>query len=544
MKQRHARSSRHGVRSLALVATALFAFTGCSSGTGLEFSPAAEVDEENVLHIAVGSDAGCADPQQLILNDAVFSTRHLVDSLTDQDPETGEIVPWLATDWEVNDQATEFSFTLRPGVTFSNGEPVTSEVVKANFERILEFGPRGNIARSYLENYEDTEIVSDHEFVVKFSEPNAHFLQAASTHNLGLLASESIELSDDERCQGVIGSGAFVLDSYRPNEGINLVAREDYDWGSPLYENRSAPKISGVSFTVVQESGVRAGLLQSEQVDAIGSVAPQDIPAIEQTDATLHTLTVPGVPMSLRLNHGSPVIQEHAVREAISLAINREQVAEVVYPDGAPAATSILSSTTPGHSDFCEELRYDPERARGLLAEAGFTPGDDGILVRDGERLELDFTWSAITATNSGSVELIQQQLSEVGIAAELDEGTPAQWTAKVAEGNYHLDWFNTTRSDADILRTVFDSRLANTSHLPEGYHTDEALSLQATTLDPEAREEAIHQAQKALIEDYTSIPVIDHTNVMATSAEVSGLRFDSDRRIRLYDVTLNRGED
>ncbi|NIH70966.1 ABC transporter substrate-binding protein [Auritidibacter ignavus] len=544
MKHRHARSSRHGVRSLALVATALFAFTGCSSGTGLEFSPAAEVDEENVLHFALGTDAGCVDPQQVTLNDAVFSLRHLVDSLTDQDPETGEIVPWLATDWDVNDDTTEFRFTLRSDATFSNGEPVNAEAVKANFERILELGARGGLTRSYLDYYEDTEIISDHEFVVKFSEPNAQFMQATSTHNLGLIAPESLEKSDDERCEGVIGSGPFLLDSYVPNEGINLVARQDYDWGSSIYDNRSAPKVSAASFSIVPESGVRAGLLQSGQVDAISSVAPQDIPALEQTTATLHTVVNPGVPMTIRMNHDNPLIQEHAVRKAISLAINRKQLAEVVYPDDAPVATSILASTTPGHADFSEELRYDPDEAIELLTDAGFSPDEDGVMARDGERLEFDFTWAMVFAPNSAAVELLQQQLAEVGIATELHEDAIAQWNARVIEGNYDIDWFNTTRADGDHLRTIFDSRLGNISNLPENYHTDEALALQSTTLDPDVREEALYQAQKALVEDYTAVPIIDVTNVVGTSDEVSGTRFDAAARVRLNDITLNRGEE
>jgi len=198
---------------LALVtATALLALTACG-GDGSADATGADAKPVNggTLRFAVGSDAGCIDPQQVGSNDSIYSARQLVDSLTDQDPESGEIVPWLAEDWEINDEVTEFTFTLQEGITFSNGDPLDAQAVADNFDAAEELGPRATLISGYLEDYVETEVEDDRTFTVKFEEPNAQFLQASSTHSLGILHPDTVAQTDDERCASVIGSGPFVF---------------------------------------------------------------------------------------------------------------------------------------------------------------------------------------------------------------------------------------------------------------------------------------------------------------------------------------------
>lgn len=531
-------------KSLTLLsAAALVSLTAC--GGQASSSPADAADGQPVsggtLKFAVGSDAGCIDPQQVGSNDSIYSTRQLVDSLTDQDPETGEIVPWLATDWDINDDVTEFTFTLQPDATFSNGDPVDAAAVAANFDAGPELGPRATLVVGYLEDYVETEIHDDQTFTVKFSEPNAQFLQATSTHSLGILHPDTVAQSDDERCSSIIGSGPFVLDSYTPNDSVILTGREDYNWGSSLWENQSAPHVDGIEFEVVPESGVRAGSLQSGQVDVIGNIAPQDVDGLEAANAQLLDQVNPGIPMGLRVNHENELLQDPAVREAISLGINGEDIANTVYPDGTPAATSVLSSTTPDHVDLSDKLAYDPEKAQQILSEAGFEPGDDGVLERDGQRAEFDLLWFNVAATNAAAVELVQQQLDEIGISIALEEGQTADWNTRLLEGSYDLNWFNTTRADGDILRGSFHSQLANTSHV-EDSPVDDVLQEQSATLVPEERAALLAQAQEELLDERLAIPVVDLITVVAARDGVHGVRFDSGARVHLNDVWIADG--
>jgi peptide/nickel transport system substrate-binding protein len=528
--------------SLALITgAALLALTACGGDSNADVKETVTASDPvsgGTLRFAVGSDAGCIDPQQVGSNDSIYSSRQLVDSLTDQDPDTGEIVPWLAEDWEINDDVTEFTFTLQEDVTFSNGDPLDAAAVAANFDAAVELGPRATLVAGYLEDYAETEVHDDQTLTVKFSEPNAQFLQASSTHSLGILHPDTVAQSDDERCAEVIGSGPFILESYVPNDGISLTSREDYDWGSSLWDNQSAPHVDGIEFEVVPESGVRAGSLQSGQVDVIGNIAPQDQEGLEAAGAQLLSKVNPGIPMGLRVNHDHELLDDPAVRKAISLAINRQEIVDAVYPEGTPVATGVLSSTTPDQRDVSDQLGYDPEQAEQILADAGFEAGSDGILERDGQRAEFNLLWFNVAATNSAAVELVQQHLGEIGIDISLEEGQTAEWNSRLLDGSYDLNWFNVTRADGDILRGTYSSQLANTFHL-EDSELDELLQQQSTTLDPTERGELLGQAQQQIVDDYIQIPVVDLITIVAAREGVHGVRFDSGARVHLNDVWI-----
>src|SRR4051794_33738712 len=177
--------------SAAVLVAAIGTSAACGSGGGSDAGGSGAPKAGGTLTFAVGSDAGCVDPQQVGSNDTIYSVRQLVDSLTDQDPSTGKIVPWLARSWEIGDDARSFTFHLRPGVTFSDGTPLTAETVKANFDAIPELGPLGLLAEGYLSGYTGTTVVDDLTAKVTFKRPNAQFLQATATHSLGLVAEAS-----------------------------------------------------------------------------------------------------------------------------------------------------------------------------------------------------------------------------------------------------------------------------------------------------------------------------------------------------------------
>lgn len=199
--------------------------------------------------------------------------RQVVDSLTDQDPKTGKIVPWLAKSWDVSSDATTFTFRLRSGVTFSDGSKLTAQVVKDNFDAVPKLGALGTLAEGYLSGVKSTTVVAPLTVKVTFSQPNAQFLQATSTHSLGIESSASVKRTPQQKCSdGVIGSGPFVLKQYVQNQSITLAKRTGYAWGSSRWSKNGEAYLDKLVFKVVPEAGVRAGSLQSGQVDAISTV--------------------------------------------------------------------------------------------------------------------------------------------------------------------------------------------------------------------------------------------------------------------------------
>lgn len=522
--------------AVGFVATALVA--GCAAGgANAPASGATTPKSGGTLTFAVGSDAGCVDPQQVGSNDTIYSLRQIVDSLTDQDPATGKVVPWLAQSWEISPDATAFTFHLRPGVTFSDGGHVNAQAVKDNFDAIPKLGALASLATGYLSGYLGTEVVDDLTATVRFKQPNAQFLQASSTFSLGLVSPASVAKTAQDRCAtGVIGSGSFVLATYVRNQSITLTKRTGYAWGSSAWKKQGEAYLDQLVFKIVPEAGVRSGSLQSGQVDAIGSVGRADETALKAAGVNLQPRANPGVVFNLGLNNSRPVLQDPSVRRAILLAVNRQQIVDTVYPTGTQPATSILAHTTPGYSDQRANLAFDAAKAKSLLDGAGWLPGADGVRQKNGAKLSLTVIWFANAATNQPALELIQQQLAEIGVQIVLKELPIAQVIQAQQAGDFDASWGNLTRADPDILRSQYSTALANYYRFP-ATALDDLLTQQAATGDAAKRQDLVNKAQQLIVTNAYVIPVVELETELGVSSKVHDLSFEASSRIQLHDT-------
>ncbi|MFB7504355.1 ABC transporter substrate-binding protein [Streptomyces broussonetiae] len=522
----------------ALVTTSVL-LTACGSGGGGSGSGAGQPKSGGTLTFAVGSDAGCVDPQQVASNETIYSVRQIVDSLTDQDPKTGKIVPWLAKSWKVSSDATTFTFHLRSGVTFSDGSKLTAQVVKDNFDAVPKLGALGTLAEGYLSGVKSTTAVDPLTVKVTFSQPNAQFLQATSTHSLGIESSASVKETPQQKCSdGVIGSGPFVLKQYVQNQSITLTKRTGYTWGSSRWSKKGEAYLDKLVFKVVQEAGVRAGSLQSGQVDAISSVGKANEAALKGGQVTLQRRANPGVVFGLGLNNSRPALKDARVRQAILYAVDRQQIADTVFPTGTQPATSVLAHTTPDHTSLASDLASDAAKAKSLLDAAGWKTGSDGIRTKDGKKLSLTVKWFPNASTNQPALELIQQQLKAVGVDVALKQLQVTQFAPTLQSGDFDAAWGNVTRADPDILRSSFSTKLANFYHLPAS-SLDTALSEQAATVDPAKRRQLVTQAQQSLVQNAYYVPVVELQTQLGVSKKVHDLNFDASSRIQLHDTWI-----
>ncbi|MFJ8788717.1 ABC transporter substrate-binding protein [Streptomyces sp. NPDC102462] len=524
---------------LAALLTASVLLTACGSGGDASGSGNGRARSGGTLTFAVGSDAGCVDPQQVGSNDTIYSVRQVVDSLTDQNPRTGKIVPWLAKSWDINADATTFTFRLRPNVTFSDGSKLTAQVVKDNFDAVPKLGALGTLAQGYLSGVRSTTVVDPLTVKVTFKEPNAQFLQATSTHSLGIESSSSVKKTPQQKCSdGVIGSGPFVLKQYVQNQSITLDRRTGYAWGSSLWSKKGEAYLDKLVFKVVPEAGVRAGSLQSGQVDAVSSVGKADEAALKGGQVALQRRANPGVVFGLGLNNARPVLKDAKVRRAIRFAVDRRQIADTVFPTGTRPATSVLAHTTPDYTNLAADLAFDAAKAKSELDAAGWRAGRDGVRTKDGKRLSLTITWFPNAATNQPALELVQQQLKAVGIDVVLKQLQVSQFTTTLQSGDFDVVWGNVTRSDPDILRNSFSTQLANVYHLPPS-SLDAALSEQAATTDAAQRGQLVDEAQKLLVRNAYYVPVVELQTQLGVSKKVHDLAFDSGSRIQLHDTWI-----
>jgi len=538
--------SRQAAFAAAAAATvSALLLAGCaSSGNAAPGTDGAAATGEpqsgGTLRFGLGYDPTCLDPQQAGGNDSLNVGRQLVDSLTDQDPETGEIVPWIATSWEVSPDATTFTFTLRDDATFADGTPVDAAAVQANLDGIAELGAQSTLGSSYLDGYVQTVVVDPQTARVEFSQPSAQFLQATSTMTLGLFSVASTTLSVEDRCAGeFVGSGPFTLTDWQPARSASLERREGYAWPSSIAGHDGEAYLDAIEFSLVTEPSVRTGSLQSDQLDAVMNVLPTDEEPLRASGQTVSARTNPGLAFSLVPNTQSPVVEDQEVRLAISEAIDRQEVVDTVLTPSYTPATSTLSSATPGHTDLGDLLAFDLEGATARLDAAGWEPGSDGVRTKDGERLQVDVVYVTNFAASEQILQLVQQQLVKAGVDLQLRQVTMAELPEVQRTGDYDFLWNNLTRADGDVLRTVYGAGARNLARVPSDDPVNAPLEAQAAEGSVDARLALLADVQTELLERGLSVPVLEFTTVVATSPAVHDLRFEASSRLSFYDTWL-----
>ncbi|WP_280436240.1 ABC transporter substrate-binding protein [Nocardia carnea] len=516
---------------------------GACAGSGPEGGVAGPPQPGGTLRYGLSQAPTCSDPAQSGTNQTLYVTRQIADSLTDQDPATGEIRPWLAQRWEVSPDATTFTFHLREGVTFGNGTPLTAESVRATFDSIVHTlgGAKAPLATTYLANYTGTDVVDPLTARVRFGTPNAQFLQATSTPQLAVLAAATTSKQAEQRCLGdVIGSGPFTYAEYRQGDEVTLTKRAGYNWGSAVFAHQGETYLDGIEFTVVPESGVRTGSLASGQLDAISDALPQDIPQIEAAGGRVATASNPGITFGLQPNVTRGPLRDRAVRTALLPAINRQELVDTVLGPQFRAATSPLAHTTPGYADLAADTGFDLPAAQRILDEAGWIAGADGIRVKDGQRLSFGVLFSQVFAGNQAILELLQQQLRAAGVDLRLEPASNADYTVRQNTKDFDTIYYNTTRADGDILRTNFglDGRNLNAREAIPALDT--ALSGQLRTLDTGERNRLIGEAQRLLLAEGLWIPTIELSQAIGVAGTVQDLTFEASARLQFYDTWLS----
>ena len=522
----------------ALLGTAFaltVALSACASGPSI--SPASSTDAKPVvggdLTFAIANDPISLNPSGIGAgNDTWYVTRQLVDSLLYQNPDTNELEPWLAKSWEANADATVFTFVLRDDVTFSDGSPLTAADVKATFDDIIAAGPKSQAVSSFV-GYKATNVIDEHTVEVSFTTPNAAFPNSTASVPLGIVGAATVALPFDDRADGeaVVGTGPFVLSNYTKDVETVLERRDGYAWSPASRDLAGEAYLDSVTFQVVPEPAVRTGSLTSGQVDVIGGVQPIDVDTLTASSFPLVTRGNPGSSFGEYFNLSRPIVSDITVREAIAHATDATEIRDTALNDEFNVGTSILAATTPGWADESSYFEFDPKESATLLDGAGWKLGADGIRVKDGTRLSLIVNWITNFGPNQTSLELLQQQLKDVGIELTLQGGDVPSFLEKQTSGDFDISWQNLSRADGDVLRTTFSSTAKNTLNVDDP--TLEALLQdQLATGDPTARASVLADAQERIASQYYQIPVHELTSILATQPTVSGVTLGADSRL------------
>ncbi|MGM0415227.1 MAG: glutathione ABC transporter substrate-binding protein [Bacillota bacterium] len=402
-----------------------------------------EAREGGELNVAIGSNPESLDPARASSSPAAMVMIHVMENLFDMSPE-GEIIPNLAKDYQMSEDGTEFEINLREGVEFHDGTKFDAEAVKFNLERMLE----GTSPFTFLINkISEIEIVDEYTVVIHTEEPFAPLIPNLSAHGFMAMASpEAVKEHGEDFTNNPVGTGPFEFVRWEQGEMIILERNENY-WGDDVYLDR-------VTFSIVPEDSTRVILVETGEADVAMFVPPRERDRLAGADgvnvvelSSLRTIYA-------GFNVTKEPLDDIRVRQAINYAIDNQAIVEQVMQGAGRPSDSPVAPGTLGYAAQ-EEYDYQPEKAKELLAEAGYPDGFEITFHHPVGRYMMDETIA----------QAIQSQLAEVGIEAKLETlewATYLEFTGASKEESEHemylLGWGNMTGDSDNGIYPLFHS--------------------------------------------------------------------------------------
>lgn len=435
---------------------------------------------------------------------------------------TGDsIVPALATSWDISSDGRAFTFHLRVGVFFHDGTPFDAEAVKYNVERMykkdaVQYDPIAANTTRYLWKYlESVEVLDPLTVTLKFSTPFYEFPKVLTQLGMGsggIISPTALRKWGDKIGEHPVGTGPFKF--AESSGGKILLERNDQYWGAKAHLDR-------IVFLQIPDPVARVNALQTGEVDLIFAPPPESIQDLGKAGYVINQGTTTNV-WFLSLNTKDPVLKDIRVRRAIAMAINKEKMVRELLKDTAKPAQGLQA---PGNSSYDADykgLPFNIDRARGLLAEAGYPKGFDTIL--------------QTSVSGSGQIlpvqiaRWIQSDLSRVGINVRIETFEWIKyiniWASgiKPGVGITQLSWGMTANYWLDLI-------VHSGSVPPKGYNSNYYNNKEVDTLleraltEPNDNRRAVlyRKANEVVMEDAWHIPIVNDLAPIIMNSKVKG---------------------
>ena len=527
---------------LAAALTAGLALTGCGGSktsdttdntAGAENESTAEVkgvdvDTTGYLVAALNADIQTADVQKTSKDYEV--PFNIFDRLVDVEVGTdgnSKIVPSLAESWDISDDGLEYTFHLRQGVKFHNGNDFTAEDVTYTFHRMLtveggvntEFIDQIKGADELLAGETDTlegvEVVDDYTIKVTLKEPFAGFLASISSPGVSIYDSEATEAAGDQFGMDpavTVGTGPFEFSSWSFNNQLVLTRNEDY-W-------KGASGLPGVVIKIIPDTETQSMMFESGELDILDLDYAAD--SADRFTETYPDQIVQGPRVGIvyfTMNFKKEPFHDVRVRKAVQMSIDRQAILDALYGGRGQVEQGIFPHGLIGFNPDQEEIKYDPEAAKALLAEAGYADGFDMEIAAD----------SSASDTMTMALEIVSDQLAEVGIRAEIKNYDESTWleTRKSGELGSFMSTWSADYNDPDNFIYTFFGNEEKTRIRSINYPDTEVMErvAKARTLVNEDERLAEYKAleEKLIHEDAAWVPMFSRLHLFAVSKRVQG---------------------
>ncbi|AKL96323.1 nickel ABC transporter, nickel/metallophore periplasmic binding protein [Clostridium aceticum] len=499
-----------------------FAYTGCTKKEPITSGEVMEVPQ--ILTIARVGDVGSMNPH---LYDSDMGAQTLVyEPLVNLDQQ-GNIIPWLAVSWEIENDGRSLVFQLREDVKFSDGEAFNAEVVKQNFDAVLSNATRHNWL-PLIDNLETVEVVAPYTVALHMKEAYPFsLLELTMVRPIRFLSPGGFG-ADGIAFDKPLGTGAYILAEYVQDERAVFVRNENY-WGEK-------PNLEKIVIRPVPDSNVRLNALMAGEVDLIiGSgvtaVSYMDFKSLENNPNVEGKIAMGDVAQFLALNPSTELLKDKSVRQAIALAIDPEEINLVAYEGMESLSETMFSTKIPEVLGKAKRSKRNLEKAKELLVEAGWTDlNGDGYVEKNGENLEILYNIRSDVTTQRTVAEVVQAQLAEIGIKVNISPVESTVYFDRRSTGDFGImpdvSW-GIQYDPQSIYKSLRDAR----PYFAPAFQGEAAALFQQAlkTLDDNQRREKFDRiADIFMNEEFVIIPMTITPNIAVYNKSVEGFEFSA----------------
>lgn len=436
--------------------------------------------------------------------------------------------PCLAESWNISEDGKTYTFKIRKGVTFSDGEVCDANAIKANFDAIIENKER----HTWLEMMNLLVGVSapDAEtFVIELSQPYYPMLtELGVTRPFAMISPKAMKNgSTKDGVEAYIGTGAYVLKESVTDEYAVFEANENY-WGEK-------PKVKKITVKVIPDNQTRILALEKGEIDLIFGKNMIDADAVnkyKESDQFSVALSDPTSTRQIVINTTNDILKDKAVRQAIQHATNRQAISDGIFYGLEAPADTLFSKTVPYCNIELAPYEFSQEKAAKILDEDGWVMGSQNIREKEGTPLKLTLLYNSDSVTEKTIAEYLQSEYGKLGIGLEIKGEEEQSYRDNMKTGNFdmvfNICWgtpYDPQSSLAAMRQRVYGDYAAQLG-LEDKAEIDEAITEILVSTDEEKRQELYRFVLTRLHEDAVYIPLTYECNKAIYGSDLNGVGF------------------
>jgi len=431
--------------------------------------------------------------------------------LLTQNPKTLEIEPYLAKDYKVSEDGKTITITLKKNIKLHDGTPLTAQVFKDTYERILDPKTGSVVALTLLAGLKTITVVDDYTLVFGLEKPSATFLVGLTSEGyLHPMSMKAVKKYGKDYGRHPVGAGPWKFKEWQTGQSITLVRNEDFNWPQGYYKNKGIVYPDELKYKVIKDYQTMLAALDSNSIDIALNISSKDVPRYQNNkNFKVFEQEKQGLGLMIEMNTETDKLKDLNVRKALNMLIDKDAIIKAVLNGAGKPAYGPLPPSINGYDKNVEDYGYklNKEEALKLFKNAGYKKNKDGYLEKNGKELTLELT--LLERLNQAG-QMVQAMFKDAGIKLKLKTMEAAALIQSASQGQVELAMATYTYPDPDVLYLLFHSSQIGGFNYSRANNKelDALLEKGRVTMDMEKRKKIYAEAQKIIIDNGYIIPI------------------------------------